>query len=58
LRSKLFYTTSVKNQRFLTPSPQGEGSTNRAYIILLFDGLGFFDTLKGVSPCGDTPLFF
>jgi len=40
LRSKLFYTTSVKNQRFLPPSPQGEGSTNRAYSILLFDGLG------------------
>ena len=45
LAEQVFYPTSVKNQRFLPPSPQGEGFTQRYSVISLLAIGGFFDTL-------------
>ncbi len=44
------YTSSVKNQRFLPPSPQGEGFLRSHYFISLLPIDGFFDTLT--TPAG------
>jgi hypothetical protein len=46
LAQQAFCPTSVKNQRFLPPSPQGEGFGVRQTNCLHFDGWRLFDTLK------------
>jgi len=50
LHSKIFYPTSVKNQRFLPPSPQGEGY----FSLRILTVGGFFDTLTEVKGADKT----
>ena len=60
LRSKPFYPSSVKNQRFLPPSPQGGrlwgGHTVFSHVLTIW---GFFDTLEGaVSNIRDSTFIY
>jgi hypothetical protein len=46
LAQQAFYTSSVKNQRFLPPSPQGEGFGRKQIITCILMVGGFFDALR------------